>query len=115
MSTLLTALVNLGATVLIECGAMLIFGGGRERALHCLYLNLLTNPLVNLLLLLWSILVGAWGYTAALAVLEASAVLTEAALYVKLGDFGAKKAFFVSLLLNAASFSAGFITEALGL
>jgi hypothetical protein len=37
--------------------------------------------------------------------------MTEWLLYYKMGDFGIKKAFFASFLLNAASYSFGLLIQ----
>lgn len=114
MSPLLLLLVNLLLTVLTEGALVLIFVRKRETLFHSVLVNILTNPLVNLFLLLWGSYVPLPTvpyYWTAVAFLEIAAVITEWILYYKMGDFGIKKAFFASLALNAASFSFGFLLQ----
>ena len=112
MSPVLIVLRNLLLTVLIEGALVLVFIRKKETVYHSVLVNMLTNPLVNLFLLLWASFVSLPEipyYYLATAFLEIAAVATEWMLYYKMGDFGIKKAFFASFLLNAASFSFGFL------
>ena len=114
MTPVFLILRNLLLTVLIEGALMLIFVRKKESAYHSVLVNMLTNPLVNLCLMLWSAFVPLAVvpyYYIATAFLEVSAVCTEWILYYKMGDFGTKKAFFASLPLNAASFPFGFLLQ----
>ena len=114
MSVFLLLLRNLFLTVLIEGALMLVFVKKSETLYHSVLVNMLTNPLVNILLILWANFVPLAEvpfYYIAVAFLEIAAVITEWILYYKMGDFGIKKAFFASFLLNAASFSFGFLIE----
>ena len=112
MTPVFLILRNLALTVLVEGVLMLVFVRRRKPVYHSVLVNMLTNPLVNLFLILWGSLallpINPYYYIAT-AVLEIAAVLTEWVLYYKMGDFGIKKAFFASLGLNAASFSFGFL------
>ncbi|MBP7402839.1 MAG: hypothetical protein KBA30_09505 [Clostridia bacterium] len=69
--------------------------------------NLLTNPALNLLLLLAVRMAGAAAYWPALAVLEAGAVTVEAVVLRMLCGFSPCRALIVSLMLNVLSFGAG--------
>ncbi len=109
MSTLFLLFRNLVLTVLIEGALVLIFTKSWEKTYHSAILNALTNPLVNIALLLSALFEHRLGYAAVLTVLEISAVITEALLYHKMGDFGIKKAFFVSAMLNLCSFGFGAV------
>lgn len=114
MTPFFIVIKNLLLTVLIEGALMLIFSKSRRKLYHSVLVNMLTNPLVNLFLLLWGsyvLLPAVPYYRIAVAFLEAGALFTEWMLYYKMGDFGIKKAFFVSLGLNAASFSLGFLIQ----
>ena len=112
MSPVLIVLRNLLLTVLIEGLLVLVFVKKRETVYHSVLVNMLTNPLVNLALILWASFVPVPAvpyYYIATAFLEIAAVITEWLLYYKMGDFGIKKAFLASLLLNAASYSFGLL------
>ena len=114
MSPVLIVLRNLLLTVLIEGALVLIFCRKREKVYHSVLVNMLTNPLVNILLILWANFVPLAEvpfYYIAVAFLEIAAVITEWILYYKMGDFGIRKAFFASLCLNAASYSFGFLLQ----
>ena len=103
---------NLLLTVLIEGVLVLVFVRKSETLYHSVLVNMLTNPVVNLALISWGsfvLLPEVPYYYVATVFLEAAAVITEWILYYKMGDFAFKKAFFASLLLNAASFSFGLI------
>lgn len=112
MSVLFIFLRNLLLTVLIEGALVLVFCKSKKTLWHSVLVNMLTNPLVNLCLLLWAQfapLPEVPFYYIALALFEVSAFLAEGVLYYKMGDFGIKKAFLASLALNAASFLFGFL------
>ncbi|MBR3610347.1 MAG: hypothetical protein IKL57_02610 [Oscillospiraceae bacterium] len=112
MNPLFVLFRNLLLTVLIEGTAVLIFVKSRKVLYHSVLVNMLTNPLVNLALILWASFVTVPAvpyYYIATAFLEIAAVITEWLLYYKMGDFGIKKAFLASLLLNAASYSFGLL------
>ena len=93
---------------------MLVFIRKRETVYHSVLVNMLTNPLVNLILMAWvsfAVLPVMPYYYILLGILEAAAFIAEAFLYHKMGDFGIRKAFFASFCLNAASFSFGFLLQ----
>lgn len=112
MNPLFILLRNLLLTVLIEGALVLVFVKNTKTLYHSVLVNMLTNPLVNLTLILWAAYVPLPNvpyYYAATAFLEAAAFITEWILYYKMGDFGIKKAFFASLMFNAASYSFGLL------
>lgn len=112
MNVVFVLLRNLLLTVLIEGVLVLVFVKRRETLYHSVLVNMLTNPLVNLLLIFWANFAPfpeVPGFYIATAFLEIAAVTTEWILYCKMGDFGIKKAFFASFLLNAASYSFGLL------
>ena len=110
MNPVFLILRNLFLTVLIEGILVYVFVRKVKTLYHSVLVNMLTNPLVNLILISvgnFVVIEGNSVYYAALAVLEIAAVITEWLLYYKMGDFGIKKALFASVLLNVASFSFG--------
>ena len=112
MNPVFIIIKNLLLTVLIEGALVLVFTKSRETVYHSVLVNMLTNPLVNLVLISWGSFVPlpiVPYYYIVTAILEISTVITEWLLYYKMGDFGIKKAFFASLGLNAASFSFGLL------
>ena len=112
MNPVFVVLKNLLLTVLIEGILVLVFVKKGETLYHSVLVNMFTNPIVNLALILWGSFVPLPEvpyYYVATAFLEAAAVITEWILYYKMGDFGFKKAFFASFFLNAASYSFGLL------
>ena len=94
-------------TLAVEMPIAYFFMGGRSRLYPVFLCNLLTNPALNVTLLL---LVRFWGadvYYPALIVLELSVVFIEAAVLRRLCDLSTKRALAMSLALNAASYIAG--------
>ncbi len=105
---------NLLLTVLIEGLLVLVFAKRRSTVFHSVLVNMLTNPLVNLCLMIFvsaAIIPMVPYYAIFVAFLELAAFITEAILYNKMGDFSIKKAFLASFLLNAVSFSFGFLLQ----
>ncbi len=76
---------------------------------YTLLCNLLTNPAMNLVLLLLTQYFGPAVYLPALVMLEIAVVLAEAFVLAYLTDFRFRKAFLVSLVLNASSYFAGML------
>lgn len=114
MTAFLLLARNLLLTVLIEGALVLVFTKDKKTLYHSVLVNMLTNPLVNLFLLLWNSFVPFLQvpyYYIATAFLECAAILTECLLYYKMGDFGLKKAFIASFGLNAASYSVGLLLQ----
>ena len=106
MNAVAQLFVNLALSIVVE-GALLY---ARFRSVRFCYAsllcNLLTNPLLNLLIQL--VLRFSPGlYWAALVPLEIAVVFAEAYVYRLLCDFSVKRALLISLLLNAASYGAG--------
>lgn len=112
MNPFLILVRNLALTVLIEGVLVYVFTKNGEKTFHSVLVNMITNPILNVCLLLWLEYVAlpvVPYYYIVTAFLEISAVITEWILYYKMGDFGLKKAFFAALSLNAASFSFGLL------
>lgn len=100
---------NLAATIIIEGAVIALLFRRHDFVYYSFLCNLLTNPAVNLLLVLAVTALGTAFYYPALAVLEISAVIIEAYVYRMLCGFKTSKALWVSALANAASFLAGFL------
>ena len=113
MSLLLVFLRNLVVTAAVEGAAVLWIRRDRHFLFYSLLCNLLTNPLVNLLLVLsvWGL--GRDAYYPALALLEVLAVAAEAVVYRRLGGLSKRWSLWLSLLLNALSFLAGLLLNLL--
>lgn len=112
MNVLILLGKNLFLTVLIE-GALVLVLKKRGRTLyHSVLINVLTNPILNLILLFLANFIPLPTvpyYYIVMALLEVTVVITEGYLYYKMRDFCFKKAFFASLVLNTLSFTIGIL------
>lgn len=100
---------NLVATVIIEGAIIALLFRRRDYVYYSFLGNVLTNPALNLVLVLVMTYIGKEMYYPALALLEVSAVLVEAFVLKKLCGFKAAKALWVSALANAVSFCTGLL------
>ncbi len=101
--------VDLLSTCLIEGAAILLWFRKREFVYYSLLCNLLTNPALNLLLLVATKTLGPVYYAPALIVLEITVVLVEAYVYQMLGNLKTSKALLLSASLNLLSFLFGLM------
>jgi len=101
-------LLALALTILIECGLSLIFRS-RELTYSVFLCNLLTNPLMNLLLLLFVGIFSREYYYVALAILEVAVVGVEAWLITLMTSTKPRKALLLSLFFNASSLGIGLL------
>ena len=102
---LLSLLLSLGLTELIECAFALTLKKRGKALPLCALVNLITNPPV---VLLQRLLGGGWLMVAGL---ELAVVIAEGLLYHYSGLF--KRPFLFSLAANALSFSLGFLINQL--
>lgn len=111
----LLLLLNLLLTILIEGLVAVLLFRSREMVYYSFLCNLLTNPTLNLLLL---VAVRLWGYSAygfVLLILELAAIFVEAYVLKLLCRFSNRRAVAVSGFLNVLSCVMGMlIYEALG-
>jgi len=112
MSILAWIIFALALTILIECGLSLIFRS-RELTYCVLLCNLLTNPLLNLLLILYLAFIGRELYFVVMGILELAVVAVEALVIKHMTDRHISKALGLSLLFNSASFGAGLLFNVL--
>jgi len=112
MILLAWVLVALILTILVECGLSLLF---RQRKLtYCvLVCNLLTNPLMNLLLIVVSVFFAREVYFVVLGFLELAVVGVEAFIITLMTETKPRKAVLLSLFFNASSFGVGLLLQAL--
>ena len=96
-------------TVAIECAAVLIIFRQKEYVYYCLLCNLLTNPAMNLLLILFVSIFRMSVYYPVLIPAEIAVVFVEAVVYDYICGFGMRKAVILSAFLNAISFAAGIL------
>jgi len=74
---------------------------------YVLLLNILTNPLLNFIMLLYYSYIGMNHYYILLYVLEVVVVIVEGFIFAKLTDIKIPKALLVSLVLNVGSYLFG--------
>jgi len=109
MDGLLHILFALILTIAIECGLSLIFRS--KQLTYTVFLcNLLTNPLLNFLLLLYLAFFEQEFYFVALGVLESAVVFIEGFIFMLILDYRPLKAFSLSLFFNGASLCVGLLT-----
>ncbi|MCL1983737.1 MAG: hypothetical protein FWG53_11725 [Clostridiales bacterium] len=94
-------------TAIVEGAAVLIVFRQKRYVYYSFLCNLLTNPALNLSLLVSVNLLGEGAYCPALLVSEIAAVFVEAAVYNYLCRFGLPKSLMLSAFLNLLSFAAG--------
>lgn len=94
------------STELLECLAVLLLQKKKKFVFICLIANI-TNPIVNLVLLLVSVTGSYPLYYGAAILLEAAALVYEAFLYRYMGGVTVKRAFLISAVCNAASLFIG--------
>ena len=112
MNGALAMLFALALTVLVECSLALFFRSWR--LVWAVFLcNLLTNPLLNLILMLYYTYIGRHYYWIAVAVLEVCVFIAEALLLRLMMRYAFKRAFALSLLFNGCSFLIGLLVTAI--
>ena len=105
-------LVNLLVTVLVEGIAILVIFRNWKFVYYSFLSNLLTNPALNLIMIVIGGFLGPEYYYVLLIILELLVVLIEACIYKALCDFSFTKSLLVSLLANVLSFCTGLIVLA---
>ncbi len=109
MTVFFTVIVALALTELTECLVVLIWESNNNKTLKSVLLcNLITNPAVNLIML------GIRHFTESLVIyfgilgfLEILTIYVEGIILSRMTDYGTKKTFKISLVLNLVSFLFG--------
>lgn len=99
--------INLLLTSLVELSLIYFVFRKWKLVYYCLLCNMLTNPVLNLILVLVGNVWGIKYYPFYLIGLEIAVVLIEAFIYKMLGGFPVWKALRTSLFLNVVSFLFG--------
>ena len=102
-------LIPLILTIVVECGITLLLFRKGEYTYYILLLNLLTNPLLNFIMLVYFSYIGMKFYYAVLYALEVVVVVAEGLLFAKLSGFKRWKALLLSLGLNGCSYAVGLV------
>lgn len=109
MSTVFNFVLCLVVTIIVEGIVIFIKYGRKDYVYYSLLCNVLTNPILNLLLCVLVLVLGSEIYMIALMILEIIVVIVEAYVYKILCHFLDKEALKVSLLLNISSYLIGLI------
>lgn len=96
-------------TIFIECSIIYLLYHELKFCYYVMLINLLTNPLLNFILIFYYYYFNANFYYLLLAILEIIIIFIEGVLIKKLCRFSIRKALLISLLINACSFFAGVI------
>ena len=108
MANLLYILGALVVTVVVECGLASLFRS--KRLVTAVFLcNLLTNPLLNFILLLYYNYASHNYYWLVVAILEIGVLVGETFLIKLMTRYALKKALLLSCLFNCCSFAAGLL------
>jgi len=96
-------------TIAVEGIAILVLFRRKDYFYYSVLCNLLTNPALNLVLMITVKAFGASVYYPVLLLAEVAVVFVEAALYKYLSGLNMKKCIMLSAFLNALSFAAGVL------
>lgn len=109
MSIIFNFILCLVLTIIIEGIVIFIKFGRWDYVYYSFLCNILTNPMLNLLLylLVWGL--GLEIYLPALIILEMIVVIIEAYIYKILCKFSKKEALKLSLILNISSYLIGVV------
>lgn len=111
LTFLLSLLRSLALTLLAEAAVVFILTRKKDFLAGSLLVNVLTNPLLNVLLVFPLHFFGMTGYVISAICGESCVVFGEAGLYHLLLRESPKKCFFVSLAANAASLGIGLLLK----
>lgn len=94
-------------TIAVECTLVFLLFRKAQYSYYVLLLNILTNPLLNFIMLIYYSYFGMTHYYLLLYALEAIVVIVEGLLFSKMSDMKVWKALILSLVLNAGSYISG--------
>ena len=97
-------------TIAVECTLVFAIYRNTRYMYYVLLLNILTNPLLNFIMLIYFSYVGMSGYYLLLYSLEVAVVISEGLIFSKLSDKKIWEALLVSLALNIGSYLSGLLT-----
>ena len=100
-------LISLSCTIIIEITLAIILGYRKKDLINVLLVNILTNPLLNSLLVGINYYYGLKARTIALVIMEILVVLVEGFIYQKYLERRKINGFILSLILNISSYGIG--------
>ncbi|MBQ5310842.1 MAG: hypothetical protein ILP19_02210 [Oscillospiraceae bacterium] len=101
-------------TIIIEGTVVYIITKDTKMLRYSIYCNLMTNPLLNLIGILFA-LISHNAFIIWTAVGETAVLISEAALYRLFGDVSKKKAIILSAAANLCSFISGLLLSRYGI
>ena len=96
-------------TIVVECGFALILGYRKKDILNVFLVNVLTNPLLNSLVVFINFYYGLKWRNISLYVFEIIVLFVEGIIYQKYLEKRKINGFILSLLLNLASYGIGLL------
>ncbi len=96
-------------TIVVECGMAIILGYRKRDLLNVLLVNVLTNPLLNSLVIYVNVYYGLKWRSITLYTLEVIALLVEGLIYQKYLEKRKLNGYLLSLILNISSYVIGLI------
>ena len=97
-------------TIIIEVIAGIIIGiRNKKDILNIILVNIITNPIVNIVPICLNIYIGLKARNISLYTLEVVVLITEGLIYKKVLDYKKINPFIISLILNLSSYGVGII------
>ena len=101
--------ISLAITIIIECSIGVLFGYRKKDLINILLVNILTNPLLNSIVVAVNYYYGLMWRNIVLAVLEISVVFIEGMIYQKYLEKRKINGYLLAFILNVSSFFLGMI------
>lgn len=96
-------------TIVVECGIAFILGYRKRDLLNVLLVNILTNPLLNSLVIYVNVYYGLKYRNIVLYILEVIVLIVEGMIYQKYLEKRKINGYLLSLILNVSSYVIGLI------
>jgi len=96
-------------TIAVECTLVFIMFRKPKYSYYVMLLNILTNPLLNFIMLIYYSYMGMMYYYILLYALEVVVVIVEGILFSKMSDIKVWKALMLSFALNLGSYLSGLL------
>lgn len=98
-------------TIVIELLVALILGLRKKDLINVILVNVITNPIVNIVIVSVNVLIGLEYRIYALIIMELFALISEALIYKKVLKYKKINWFIISLILNMSSYLFGEIVN----
>ena len=104
-------LISLGCTLIIEIGIAFIIKYRGKDLLHVLLVNILTNPLLNSVIVAINYYYGLKARNISLLILEILVVIVEGIIYQKYLNRRVINGYLLSIILNVSSYVIGLLVN----